>query len=285
MKRRMIVVLLTTLCLSLSALAEEQEAEYKKAEKVLQSGDYAQAYDMWSALGGYQDSASRAAEIVGPAFYAKGLKAAQEGDYREAFGFFSGLGDYEDSARKAEIFGTALYAEKTKPLGEKLFGFRLGGKWGIGNWEKNTVTSAIWDDVSEAGPGGLMIVRQNGLFGCADSAGRTAVPCAYAAIPGFTGEDVIAQDQAGKWTLFSLAGAELCGTRWEKMTVFGEEDPIAVRDGRGWGFIDRNGFVLAEPAYSEISSAGFRDGMCAVKRGDGWGFVNREGRETAAPVY
>lgn len=61
------------------------------------------------------------------------------------------------------------------------------------------------------------------------------------------------------------------------------EGLIAVtRDGK-WGFADRQGQVIVEPAYDMAEP--FFDGMAAVRIGELWGFINQKGDLAIAARY
>jgi len=51
---------------------------------------------------------------------------------------------------------------------------------------------------------------------------------------------------------------------------------IDLRGMETWGFVDKNGKVVIEPVFTQVSS--FREGKCAVLHEDGvWGFLNQKG--------
>jgi len=50
---------------------------------------------------------------------------------------------------------------------------------------------------------------------------------------------------------------------------------IQMPDAYHWGFINKEGEVVIEPAYDEISE--FNEGLCAVKQEGKWGYINRQG--------
>ena len=246
-------------------------------------GSLAQAYDLWNSMPDYRDSTVRATEIREQAVYEKGIRAAEAGTYQTAYEAFSSIGDYADAARKAYLFGIADIAQATKPLGEQLFGYLYNDLWGIVDWRENSVVPASWDDVGETDPSGLMVVRRGTLYGCADRTGKEIIPCEYISIPGTGNGTVVAEDIRGKWTLFSRAGAELCDRRWDGMKVSGTGEPIAVRKGEAWGFINDEGQTVIEPVYQETSV--FHDGCCAVRKGNDWGYVDSSGSEVIPPCY
>jgi len=71
--------------------------DYKKAVKAMEAGSYAEASEMFKALGDYKDSAEKAKECD----YEVASAQLADGDYLAAREGFRALGDYSDSAAKA----------------------------------------------------------------------------------------------------------------------------------------------------------------------------------------
>ncbi len=72
-------------------------ADYKKASKLMDSGDYAEASEMFKALDDYKDSA----ELADQCDYQIASDSYDSGDYAEALELFTALGDFEDSTERA----------------------------------------------------------------------------------------------------------------------------------------------------------------------------------------
>jgi len=90
-----ICALMAALCVCLCLCACDG-ADYKKAETLSENGDHAAAYEIFSSLGAYKDSRSKA--------QTSGYLAAEElfeaGSYDEAALIYGSLGDYLDSEDK-----------------------------------------------------------------------------------------------------------------------------------------------------------------------------------------
>ncbi|MEF2838406.1 MAG: TIR domain-containing protein [Oscillospiraceae bacterium] len=108
---------ITGLCLAVFAVAVlvmqtvSPVKRYEKAEKLLQSGEYAQAAAAFEALGDYWDSADRMRECemgIRMEDYAEAEKLLSAGHYQEAIAAFEALGDYQDASTRIE---QARYAE------------------------------------------------------------------------------------------------------------------------------------------------------------------------------
>ena len=81
-------------------------SDYKKAVSLYESGEYAEAVEMFEALGDYEDSA----EMVKACNYQIALELTKAGKYQEALVMFVSLGDYEDCAEQS-VFCTCKVAE------------------------------------------------------------------------------------------------------------------------------------------------------------------------------
>lgn len=71
-------------------------------------------------------------------------------------------------------------------------------------------------------------------------------------------------------------------SKYESVLGF-SEGLAAVRDGQGWGFIDKDGKELMETRFQAVDS--FSEGLAAVQVEDLWGFIDREGRMVIEPQY
>jgi len=79
-------------------------SDYKEAVKLAYSGNYAQASEMFTALGDYKDSAALALDCN----YRIALSLYENGSYTEAAEAFTALGDYQQSAAYLEKANNAL---------------------------------------------------------------------------------------------------------------------------------------------------------------------------------
>ena len=68
-------------------------SDYKKAVSLMESGDYAEAEQIFSELGDYENSA----EMLTECRYAQALELFEQGEYKQAYPMFRELGDYKDS--------------------------------------------------------------------------------------------------------------------------------------------------------------------------------------------
>lgn len=96
MKRFIVLLSAMILCLTLAGCSGSQ---YKKATELYEQGSYAEAGEIFSKLGNYEDSADKANECK----YQEASALLQNSDYDDAKELFSALGDYGDSADKVKF--------------------------------------------------------------------------------------------------------------------------------------------------------------------------------------
>ncbi len=78
----------------------------------------------------------------------------------------------------------------------------------------------------------------------------------------------------GKYNLYSENEKQIGELNAEEMDR-NESDLIAFKSGDLWGYADKGGNIVIDPAYEDAQS--FSNGLGAIKVGDGWGFINRAG--------
>ena len=96
MKRITALILTAAMLLTLTGC---DSSDYKKAASLYESGEYAEAAEMFEALGDYKDSADR----VKACNYQGALELADAGKYQEALEIFLSLGDYEDCGEQSVL--------------------------------------------------------------------------------------------------------------------------------------------------------------------------------------
>ena len=84
------------------------QCDYQIASDSYESGDYAAALELFTALGDFEDSADRANRCS----YEIAAEAYESGDYEKAYELFTALGDYEDSAERASASNDKAIAAK-----------------------------------------------------------------------------------------------------------------------------------------------------------------------------
>ncbi len=75
-------------------------SNYNKAVKLMESGDYEEAYAIFSELNDYRDSEDRAAEAQKGVWYEAGLACLERQEYEDAVGYFYKARPFKDSEEK-----------------------------------------------------------------------------------------------------------------------------------------------------------------------------------------
>lgn len=117
-------------------------SDYKKATDLYESGDYEEAYEVFTELGDYRDSA----DMAKASLYKKASALYENGSYKDACDVFAGLGDYEDSANMADAsrlaYAQELVAQDKYNEAVKVFQ-ALGDMAGIDDILDNIATSLM----------------------------------------------------------------------------------------------------------------------------------------------
>lgn len=208
--------------------AAAREKTYNDAIKAENNGDYLAAYNGFSSLGTYLDSAERAAAIKNPADYARAINDFNSGSFASSYKLFSALAelDYEDSADKAYVLSVSTVADM-KALGSGLAVAKYNGVYGLVNLNENLTTAPRWNSIGSFDSSGMAKVELDDNYGYINTLGEVVVECKWSSISGFDSND--------------LAKVEL--------------------DGK-YGYVDRNGKTIISCTWAEISD--FRDGLCTV---------------------
>jgi hypothetical protein len=96
------------------------------------------------------------------------------------------------------------------------------------------------------------------------------------------GQTKMPNDRPKYFFIDTKGRAVIDASKYEAALDF-SEGLAAVRDGRGWGFIDKDGKETIEPRFS--AAMGFSEGLAPVQIGTLWGFIDRHGRIVIQPQY
>lgn len=276
-------------------------AKYAQANEAEENGQFANAYDLFIALGDYRDSAARAEAVQQRANYAKGMEAIASGDYKTAYTLFSELGDYEDSASKAYILGIHSFAS-LKQMTADVAQFTFHDKVGLVNFATNTTLAPQWNRIY-AFEDGVAIVYDGSNHGLIDTQGKVIKSCKYPDITvANNGLRVIATKdtfRSSKWDtyyLFQLTDNQgnVLGTEsWSELgdcytyrntphtsapVFYDERIKVGSYSNNAalYGFIDRSGKEVIPAEYADAHN--FSNGLAAVKDSSNkWGFVDPDG--------
>lgn len=131
----------------------------------------------------------------------------------------------------------------------------------------------------------VMTEHKDGKFGFVDTAGRLAIPPAFAGAGGFSDHraPVLAD---GKWGYVDVTGDTVIEPAYDWAGPF-REGFAAVSVAGGFRFIDTAGRPLDTLPFGEVRD--FREGLAAVKIGDEdsgtWGFIDRSGAIAIPPLF
>ena len=92
--------------------------DYKKAQALLDAGQYEEAEIAFGALGNYRDSKEQVQEARQAGAYQQALALADAGQFDEAISAFESLGDYQDSADQARLLSVYQRADTLMEFGQ-----------------------------------------------------------------------------------------------------------------------------------------------------------------------
>ena len=96
----------------IAIIATGPSRNYKKAEKLLDSGDYAAAVSCFEAAGNYKDAKARAQDANARMHYKNGKDAFESGDFNKAKDEFTQAGSFNDSEEMVRESDMALHYAK-----------------------------------------------------------------------------------------------------------------------------------------------------------------------------
>ena len=80
--------------------------------------------------------------------------------------------------------------------------------------------------------------------------------------------------QGDKYYLCNNLGT-VVSVGFDDVKLFASDAPAAVKVGKKWGFVDKNGNIVIEPMYDDADS--FNQGFAPVKDGNVWSFITSDG--------
>jgi hypothetical protein len=129
---------------------------------------------------------------------------------------------------------------------------------------------------------GIANVKAGGRWGYMDRSGRMAVPAIYDMASPFEG-DLGAVERDGKWALIDRSGTVVSERWFDDLRRFGGEALAPVKVGRRWGYVNRAGRIVTEPAFSMAWA--MSDGMGLIVRSGRVGFVDSSGAVAIEPRF
>ncbi|MCL1835509.1 MAG: WG repeat-containing protein, partial [Oscillospiraceae bacterium] len=167
------------------------------------------------------------------------------------------------------------------------------GKFGYID-KKGAVVAPLNYDTAEPFSEGLAAVSAGGKYGFIDRSGKVAVQLKYGYASPFS--DGLAAVRAAsaaagptgsasaKYGYIDASGAEAIPLQLECDMAYPFTEGLArIEVGGKFGFIDKSGEIIAQPAYD--SAEPFTEGLAKVSRGGREGFVGRDGKPAIAIIY
>jgi hypothetical protein len=132
-----------------------------------------------------------------------------------------------------------------------------------------SVSSALFQDENQAAEesGFVFPILVEGKWGLIDQRGKIVVSPRFDSI-GPMREPV---NLVGEWV------------RRPPFVIAFQKEPILVRAGMKWGYIDKSGAFLVQPQY--LDALPFSEGLAAVMVGVRWGFIDHSGKLVIAPQF
>lgn len=91
------------------------------------------------------------------------------------------------------------------------------------------------------------------------------------------------------WQANNFTGSELqheyIPTSWEEVTDFDDEGFGWVRTDNGWGFVNREGYLVIADEYDLIFFPHFRHGLCKAKKNGKCGVIDRSNNPVIRFIY
>lgn len=160
------------------------------------------------------------------------------------------------------------------------------GKWGfigIGQQFEKKIIPPKYDD-ADLFSNGRARVKLNGLYGYIDKNGVEIIPPRYKSASDFKLNCAFVKAD-DKYALIDTCGKEITPPIFDEYEFIGqfEEGLNAVKTGKKWGFVDKNGTWIIPAQYDNV--ANFCAGLAKVyKAPDGY-YINPQGKTVYPPLF
>lgn len=216
--------------------------------------------------------------------------------YTYAGPFGSGLAPVTDADGACYFIDTegnkkhvVLGVDKIERLGfmeNGVFSLYDGKSWSFYNLDHEMLFGG-YEDVSALG-NGIVAVKQGDSWSLLDSTGADLTGKTYQTVVMddkgvvYRNERLFVSDGDG-FRMINSAG-EVIGTgKYEDARLFNDATYAAVKINGKWGFIDKDGNVVIEPAYEDARS--FANGLAAVMQDGLWGYIEPDGEVAMRPQF
>lgn len=172
-----------------------------------------------------------------------------------------------------------------KDFSDGMAAVMIAGKWG---YIDTTGKQVIPPTYSAPGrfQNGMCNVKLVESWGLIDKQGNWLIPAKYSWLDNMD-EDLIRARMRDKgppiWVFIDLHDQVVLKLpEYEEVWSFSEGLAHVKRKGK-WGFIDKRGKLVIEPAFE--AATGFSEGFAAVKSDSLWGYIDKKGKLTIEPRF
>jgi hypothetical protein len=141
---------------------------------------------------------------------------------------------------------------------------------------KETITEDLRLSMTEFYP-----IRDNGLWGFADSTGSVLIPCEYEWVEIFQ-EGAAAVGKNGKAGFINKRNKSLVAVQYDEVSSFRKGVAVVELDQK-FGLVDKAGFVIVPVEYDAIYE--FSEGRAGVERNGKHGYIDQTGKEVVRCMF
>ena len=169
-----------------------------------------------------------------------------------------------------------IRCEEVRPYSDGLCAFRENGKWGFMDTAGKTVLSPVYDECYDF-TDGHAVVRKDGFWGIIDAEGESTTGFVFTLMRDFS--DGLAYAEGGNISYY--VSPEGKSYRLSPKFEYGDFSegyaPVKKKKKKNgkWGYIDKKGAVVIEPAYDTVNN--FSNGVALVCKKQDYFYINRRG--------
>lgn len=155
-------------------------------------------------------------------------------------------------------------------------------KWGYLTEDGKLAVEDKYDDLREFNEG-LAAMSLGGLWGYIDKMGQVIIPARYRTVKTFSEGIAVTQDLNGHFHLIKANGEHIIDSlKYDDVSKF-QEGRSVVNRGYLFGYLDKSGEIVIEPAYE--SARAYSNGIAMVQKNGKFGFINYNNQEVIPTKY
>lgn len=173
--------------------------------------------------------------------------------------------------------------QTVRPYSEGFSAFFENGKWGFINLDGKVVIKPEFEEVTDFSKG-LSIVKKDGKYGVINTKGGHIFPITFDKMTTFSDGIAFAEENGLKYYLYSNGKRQVLSNKYEFHPYSGGMARIKNPKNGKWGYIDQDGIIVINPAYTFASD--FQGGVAVVSKGDEKFLITDKGskKSVAFPV-